>query len=75
MKLAEEAWLANSHVPGVLSGKRILVASPDGYITLGGEDEAADYVEENGQAWQTTPGAIAWLAEVTRKLKPRRRRN
>ena len=75
VKLAEEAWLANSHVPGVLSGKRLLVASPDGYITLGGEDEAADYVEENCQAWQTTPGAIAWLTEVTRKLKPRRRRN
>nr|BAN09862.1 conserved hypothetical protein [Mesorhizobium loti NZP2037] len=34
-KLAEEAWLANSHVPGVLSGKQPLVASIDGYITLG----------------------------------------
>ena len=73
--LAEEAWLANSHVPGVLSGKQPLVASPDSYITLGGEDEAADYVEDNGKAWQSTPGAIAWLAEVTRKLKPRKRRN
>ncbi|BBD36383.1 hypothetical protein Amn_12630 [Aminobacter sp. Y103A] len=75
-KLAEEAWLAHSHVPGVLSGKQPLVASIDGYITLGGGgDEAADYVDENGQAWQATPGAVAWLAEVTRKLKPRRRRN
>lgn len=73
-KLAEEAWLANSHVPGVLSGKQPLVASPDGYITLGGKDEAADYVEENGRAWHATPGAIAWLAEITRKLKPRRQR-
>ncbi|NGO54645.1 tetratricopeptide repeat protein [Allomesorhizobium camelthorni] len=73
-KLAEEAWLANSHVPGVLSGKQPLVASMDGYITMGGEDEAADYVEENGRAWQSTPGAIEWLVDVTRKLKPRRRR-
>lgn len=61
--------------PGVLSGKQPLVASIDGYITLGGEDEAADYVDENGQAWQATPGAVVWVAEVTRKLKPRRRRN
>jgi len=72
-KLAEEAWLANSHVPCVLSGKQPLVASLDGYITMGGEDEAGEYVEENGKAWQATPGAIEWLAEATRKLKPRRR--
>jgi tetratricopeptide (TPR) repeat protein len=71
-KLAEEAWLANSHVPGVLSGKQPLVASPDGYITLGGEDEAADYVEENGQAWHATPGAIEWLTRVTASLLPKR---
>lgn len=73
-KLAEEAWLANSHVPGVLSGKQALVASMDGYITMGGEDEAADYVEENGKVWQSTPGAVEWLVEATKKLKPRRRR-
>lgn len=73
-KLAEEAWLANSHVPGVLSGRQPLVASMDGYITMGGEDEAADYVEENGKVWQSTPGAVEWLVEATRKLKPRRRR-
>lgn len=74
-KLAEEAWLANNHVPGILSGKQPLIASMDGYITMGGEDEAADYVEENGKVWQSTPGAVEWLVEVTRKLKPRRRRD
>ncbi len=47
----------------------------DGYITMGGEDEAADYVEENGKVWQSTPGAVEWLVEATKKLKPRRRRN
>jgi len=25
------------------------------YITIGGEDEAAHYVEENGAAWQSAP--------------------
>lgn len=73
--LAKEAWLANSHVPGVLSGKQPLVASMDGYITMGGEDEAADYVEENGRVWQSTPGAVEWLVGVTRELKPRRQRH
>ncbi|MGX9182028.1 hypothetical protein [Mesorhizobium sp. BHbdii] len=74
-QLAEEAWLANRHVPGVLSGKQPLVASMDGYITMGGEDEAAEYVEENGEAWQATPGAIEWLVQATKKLKPRKRRH
>ncbi|WP_394892279.1 hypothetical protein ACG873_13240 [Mesorhizobium sp. AaZ16] len=73
--MAEEAWLANNHVPGVLSGKQPLVASMDGYVTVGGEDEAAEYVEENGKPWQASPGAIAWLVEATRKWKPRRRRS
>ncbi len=72
-KLAEEAWLANSHVPGTLSGKQPLVASMDGYITMGGEDEAAYYVEEHGDAWRAAAGAVKWLADVTKKLKPRRR--
>lgn len=74
-KLAEEAWQANDHVPAVLSGKQPLVASQDGYITMGGEDEAAYYVEEYGKAWQGTPGAIEWLVETTRKMEPRARRN
>jgi tetratricopeptide (TPR) repeat protein len=73
-QLAEEAWAANSHVPGVLSGAKPPGASQDGYITMGGEDEAAYYVEENGKAWQATPGAIDWLAKTTARLKPRKRR-
>jgi tetratricopeptide (TPR) repeat protein len=74
-KLAKEAWQANDHVPGVFSGKQPLVASTDGYITMGGEDEAAYYVEEYGKTWQATPGAIEWLVETTKKMEPRARRN
>lgn len=73
-KLAEEAWLANSHVPDVLSGKLPLVASLNGYITMGGQDEAGEYAMENGRAWQATPGAIEWLARVTASLTPKRPR-
>jgi hypothetical protein len=44
----------------------------DGYVTVGGEDEAAEYVEENGKPWQASPGAIAWLVEATRlEARPR----
>jgi tetratricopeptide (TPR) repeat protein len=74
-QLAEEAWLANRHVPGLLSGKQALVASIDGYVTMGGEDEAAEYVEENGGAWRETPGAVEWLVQATGKLKPRKPRH
>jgi len=74
-KLAEEAWLANSSVPDALSGKLPVIASPNGYVTMGGEDEAASYVHANGNIWRTTPGAVEWLIEVTRKLKPHKRRD
>lgn len=63
--LAEEAWEANSHVPAMLSGERALVQSNRGYITVGGDDEASSYVERVGAAWKATPGAIAWLKEIT----------
>lgn len=70
-KMAREAFLANSHVPAILSGSMPLVSSDDGYITVGGEDEAAFYVEENGLAWKATPEAIDWLIDITKTLKPR----
>ena len=73
-KLAEEAWLANSHVPGVLSGEQPLLVSQTGYITMGGEDEAGEYVKDNAKAWQATPGAIKWLTRVTASLLPKRPR-
>jgi tetratricopeptide (TPR) repeat protein len=72
-QIAKDAWQANDHVPGVLSGKQPVVASPDGYITMGGEDEAAYYVEEYGDAWKAVPGAVDWLVSITEKL-PRRKR-
>lgn len=72
-KLTAEAWIANSHVPGVLSGRQPVVVSRDGYITMGGADEAGEYVKENLRAWQTTAGAIEWLTRVTAALSPRRK--
>lgn len=68
-ELALEAWESNNHVPGMLSGKRRLAPSKSGYLTVGGADEATDYVEANGAVWQSTSGAIAWLSEITGQLK------
>ena len=63
--LLRDAAEANPYVPGILSGAAPAAASRDGYVTMGGVDEAAWYVEECGPAWRTTPGAVAWLNEHT----------
>jgi tetratricopeptide (TPR) repeat protein len=62
--LARKAWSANNHVPAVLAGTKKTKSSTNGYITMGGEDEAAYYVEEWGFDWVTTPGAVDWLMKV-----------
>jgi tetratricopeptide (TPR) repeat protein len=67
-ELAKEAWKANSHVPAVLAGTKKAKLSADGYLTMGGEDEAAHYVEEWGFDWHTTPGAIDWLTKVAAEM-------
>jgi tetratricopeptide (TPR) repeat protein len=64
MKLINEALSANEHVPGILAGTRPPMFAKSGYVTMGGADEAAEYVRECGTAWKETPGAIDWLAAV-----------
>jgi tetratricopeptide (TPR) repeat protein len=62
-EFARDALHANRHVPAVFNGKK---ASPStsGYLTMGGEDEAAHYFQEWGFEWITTPGAIDWLTKI-----------
>jgi hypothetical protein len=45
----------------------------DGYITMGGPDEATYHVTECGPAWHRTKGAVAWLTKLTAPLGPKRR--
>ncbi|MAN58043.1 MAG: hypothetical protein CMI50_16505 [Paracoccus sp.] len=68
-----EAWECNRHVPKLLARKGRVRFEDTGYYTLGGEDEAAYYIEEYGFAWKETLGAVDWLVEVTKDLNPRRR--
>jgi tetratricopeptide (TPR) repeat protein len=70
-KLAEEAWQSNVHIPAALCGAKKVADAGTGYYTMGGEDEAAYYLDEYGFAWRDTPGAIAWLVEATESLKSR----
>lgn len=74
--LAKDAWSANEHVPAILSGTKRPVFRDDGYMTVGGPDEATYYVTECGVAWHRTPGAIPWLTSAVsalpRKRQPRR---
>jgi tetratricopeptide (TPR) repeat protein len=71
--LAREAWAANEYVPAILAGTKPPAPSEDGYITMGGPDEATDYVTECGPAWHRTPGAVAWLTKAVATLSPKRR--
>lgn len=67
-ELARKACKANSHVPAALAGTKKVKPSTDGYITIGGEDEAAHYVTEWGFDWLTTPGAVDWLTKVAAEM-------
>jgi len=63
-EFARKALRANNHIPAVLTGSKKAKPSIGGYLTMGGEDEAAHYVEEWGFDWVTTPGAIDWLTKI-----------
>jgi tetratricopeptide (TPR) repeat protein len=70
-----QAIEANAHVPAFLSGEKVPPKTSPEYITLGGEDEAAEYARDCGDAWRQTAGAIEWLQQVATELpSPSRRR-
>jgi hypothetical protein len=74
LKLLKEASAANEHVPAILAGKTPPIPSDSGYnITVGGADEATDYVRECGDAWRKTPGAVEWLTIAISALQTKRR--
>ncbi len=60
-RVVQDAWSANQHVPAILAGVEPPATSENGYITVGGADEATDYVRACGPAWRQTPGAVVWL--------------
>jgi tetratricopeptide (TPR) repeat protein len=71
--LVRNAWSANEHVPAILAGTKPPTISDDGYVSMGGSDEATYYVLECGPAWHHTPGAVTWLTKLAATLPPKQR--
>jgi len=69
-EFAVHALRANKHVPAVLNGSKKAKPSTSGYLSMGGEDEAAHYCGEWGFDWVTTPGAIDWLTKIAAERTP-----
>ena len=72
LKLLKDAQSSNKHVPAILAGIEPPVINDSGYVTMGGPDEATDYLLEFGKAWKDTPGAIAWLLDTAGSAIPKR---
>jgi hypothetical protein len=66
--LLAEALASNAHVPGYLLGEKKLPRTAPDYITMGGKDEAVEYVRDFGAGWERTPGAAMWLSETLPQL-------
>ena len=61
-------------MPAIVAGIKPPVINDSGYVTMGGPDEATDYVLEFGKAWKDTPGAIAWLLDTAGSAMPKHTR-
>ena len=67
------AFRSNRHLPGYLTGDSEWTdGTPDSY-DMGSKEEAVVCVDELGDAWKATPGAIEWLAAHAPAGKRRKR--
>ena len=65
-----KALESNPHVPAYLLGHKPLPRQLHRYTGLGDDSEAICLAADNLKAWQTTPGALAWLAQNIIPAKP-----
>ena len=68
-QLLQEAKKRNLHVPAFLLGQKPLPAEHPPYYSPGKESEAIMYVNGFLAGWKLTPGAIAWLREISKPKK------
>ena len=68
VRLVQDAWSANQHVPAILAGAEPAVTSRSGYITMGGADEATDYVRDYGPALAPDTGCSRMAEPTCRRL-------
>ena len=57
----QKAFEYNSHVPAYLCLRKRMHENESGTISMGGADEAEDYVQRHFRFWRRIPGALAWL--------------
>lgn len=62
--LLRDAIECNRFVPLFLLGRKRIPRTLPAFISPGHEDEAIHYAADAISAWQKTPGAMEWLAEV-----------
>jgi tetratricopeptide (TPR) repeat protein len=61
--LLESALETNEHVPEYLLGIKLIPGLRSPYITLGGEDEAADYAARYIRFWKKRKAVLKWLKD------------
>ncbi len=61
---------SNPHVPAYLLGHKPLPRQLPRYTGLGDDSEAICLAADHLKAWQTTKGALAWLAQNSAPAKP-----
>ena len=66
-KWLKEAIRRNKHVPDFLLLRRRPQQIEGEYLLLGGEDEAASYLLMGRIDWEMVPGALEWLAQMTKR--------
>jgi tetratricopeptide (TPR) repeat protein len=67
------AFRANRHVPAYLTGDVEWTDATPGSYTLGSREEALVLVDELGDAWESSPGAVEWLGAHAPAGKRRKR--
>jgi hypothetical protein len=68
--LLRDAIGANSFIPAYLLGRKRAPEEGPGFYGLGDENEAVVYLEMAKETWRAIPGAMMWLSQHARLLKP-----
>jgi tetratricopeptide (TPR) repeat protein len=72
-KLLKEARKTNKHIPAYLLGNEPIPLDQPDYYSPGAESEAIIYTAAAVSAWKSSPGAITWLRDATKR--PRKKRS
>ena len=67
------AFRSNRHLPGYLAGDSEWTGPAPASYAMGSREEAVVCVDELGEAWKATPGALEWLATHAPAGKRRKR--